>query len=700
MPTPLHRLSRILKRILFLGDPPAGRDRALEDHLHTFSETIGSAISRSRDLESGLQRCTEAMIEHLDLAMARIWVFHPEDDVLLLRASAGIEESAPEEMSRIQIGEAAVGKVAAERTAYYTNTICSDPFMGRRDWCEEKGLSSFAALPLLIEDRSVGVVAVFAKVSLEERVINALKSVADSIAVGIERKRVERALERNRFLFEAVIEQAGEGISIAGVDGRHILVNPAFCRMTGYSRDELLARKTTDLLPPEESLQIFHKALSGKSARRLVELVRKDGSRFSAEVTGYPLDIAEDRLGLAIVRDVTRELETEEQHRRMEEQLRLSQRMESVGQLAGGVAHDFNNLLLVILGHAELAAMQVEGKKDVVESLGEIKTAAEHAAVLTRQLLAFSRRQSLEVEILDLNEQVRGLLRILRRLIPENYEIEFLEGDELGPIEVDAGQLEHVLMNLVVNARDAMDESKGTGHLTIATENVTVSEDLRTQYPWAIPGPYVSLTVQDSGIGMSSEVADRIFEPFFTTKEAGVGTGMGLATVYGIVKQHSGMIFCESEPGKGTTFRIYFPRAVRSEPSSSPRTHILPMQGQETVLVAEDDESVRKMVSGILRQVGYQVLEADDGAEALQLFKENQEEIDLVLLDTVMPQLSGLDAYTKISELKPDIRVLFTSGYSPRRIPRELFENENFKLLLKPFGPADLLREVREAIEA
>ena len=672
------------------------------DRLETFGELVGSAISQSPDLDDGLRLCAKAMVEHLDAGLGRIWIHEVDQECLILRATAGIEHPLLEDLVRIPIGEAGVGKVAFDRRAYFTNDIPNDPFLRHREWCRDEGLTAFVGLPLLVENRLVGVMAMFMRSPIEVGFVESLRPVVDAIAVGIERKRVERDLERNHIFFQAVTEQAGEGITIVDREGRYLLVNPAFCRMLGYSREELLERTVFDLVPPETKLRPFRLAIEGQCNRRVTELIRKDGSLLTAEVTSSPLDIGDERLALGLIRDVTREEEAKEKQSAMQEQLRLSQRMESVGQLAGGVAHDFNNLLLVILGHTELASDRLdEAHPKVLESLNEIRVAGERAAVLTRQLLAFSRRQPMEMGVLELNQIISSLMKILRRVIPESIEIQLIEGEDLGKIEADAGQLEQVLMNLVLNARDAMEDSGRAGQLTIRTENVTVQGDLRETHPWAVPGPYVLLTVIDDGAGMSAEILARIFDPFFTTRQLGSGTGLGLSTVYGIVKQHQGMILCDSEPGVGTTFRLYFPIVSPArERETGIQLKTTAPRGTETVLVAEDDEHVRSMVTSILRQAGYQVLEAADGAEALTLFVENQNEIALVVLDAVMPKLNGPETYARITGLCPNIRVLFTTGYSPTALPPGFQAGSDPRLLYKPYGPDELLRKVRQVIEA
>jgi len=645
-----------------------------EEDSQTFGETIGAAISRSRDLRTGLQRSAEGMVAHLDLGLARIWVLDPDEQRLRLMASAGLTPRLDQPMD-FALGEGAVGKVAVERAPYQTDSIADDEVALGREWCAERGLVSLTALPLLVEDRLVGVVAIFARAPLDAMVRQALSSVADGIAVGIERSRVELDLRRNQAFFAAVIEQAKDGIAIVDQEGRHQLVNPAYCGQTGYTSGELLDRTIYDLVPVDAHCEVSPLVEANRSDRRMFGLVRKDGTRFTAEVGGSPLSVAGERLTLAVVRDVTRELEAEARHRRLEEQLRLSQRMESVGQLAGGVAHDFNNLLLVILGHIDLAetALDEDEGEAVRTSLGEIKTATERAAVLTRQLLAFSRRQPLEFELLDLNELIRGLLRMLRRLVPESYEIEFAPGEDLGTIEADPGQLEQVLMNLAANARDALDEAGRVGHVRIATERTTVDAEMRERYPWATEGEYVMLSVEDDGAGMSPELAELVFDPFFTTKEVGYGTGMGLATVYGIVKQHGGHLNVETQPGQGTAVHLYWP-AIDALPQDAPPGAVagesilpapipampLPPRSRATILVVENYSLMRHLLADAVASLGYAVRLASDGPEALRLLEANGDgAISLLLCDWLLPGMSGLELARALQERHPRVKMVF-----------------------------------------
>ncbi len=385
-----------------------------------------------------------------------------------------------------------------------------------------------------------------------------------------------------------------------------------------------------------------------------------------------------------------------DENRRMEAQLRQTQKMEAVGQLAGGVAHDFNNMLQAILGHIDLAMLAVAPNDPVRSDLEEARRAGQRAAELTRQLLAFSRRQVLAPQNLDLNELIDGLLKMLRRVIGEQVELSFISGHNLGSILADTGQIEQVIMNLCVNARDAM--PKG-GRITIETENVVIDERYRETHPWATVGRYVLLSVTDEGCGMDKETVSHIFEPFFTTKDVGRGTGLGLATVYGIVKQHEGLIHVYSDPGKGTTFKIYFPIVERAAVAVDNKIPDRVVGGTETILLAEDESMVRDVAQRVLKEAGYTVVAASDGREAIALFHEHIDEIDIAVLDVIMPNIGGKDVYTHIKEHKPDMPVLFSSGYSENAIHTQFILNEGMQLIQKPYDGRDLLRKVRELLD-
>ncbi|MBI4954259.1 MAG: response regulator [Myxococcales bacterium] len=380
--------------------------------------------------------------------------------------------------------------------------------------------------------------------------------------------------------------------------------------------------------------------------------------------------------------------------KQLEEQLRQAVKMDAVGQLAGGVAHDFNNLMLVILASVDLAAAAPD-KPRRDELLAGIRSASERAAALTRQLLVLSQRQPLARGVVDVAEVASELLRLLRRVVPASVEIELVAGEPVAPVAGDRGQIEQVLMNLCINARDAMPSG---GRLTIRIENVVVEGRNLDGHPWASPGRYVLLAVSDTGTGMTPEMQARIFEPFFTTKPPGRGTGLGLPVAYGIVQQHGGILHVESELGRGSTFEVCLPTA--EGPPSAPRREVegVAPGGHETILVAEDDEGVRRVVEHILGGAGYRVLVATDGEQAVRAFAEAAEEVQLLLLDMVMPRLGGLDALERIRALQPAVRAILTSGYSDawRTDDPRL---AGVDLLPKPYAPHVLLRTVRAMLD-
>jgi two-component system, cell cycle sensor histidine kinase and response regulator CckA len=387
----------------------------------------------------------------------------------------------------------------------------------------------------------------------------------------------------------------------------------------------------------------------------------------------------------------------EEQRQMLSEQLRHSQKMEAVGRLAGGVAHDFNNLLTVIKGHSDLLEMKLGSLSPVQPSVMQVKKAADRATALTRQLLAFSRMQVLQPQIINVNSIVEEMGKLLPRLIGEDIELLIRTDDDLGTIRADASQMEQVIMNLAVNARDAMPNG---GKLVIETANTDLDHSYMMSHPLMRPGPYIQLVVTDSGTGMDAETQAHIFEPFFTTKEKGKGTGLGLATVYGIVKQSGGFIWVYSEVGKGTSFKIYLPRLDQAEEHGgmlhSPAQ--LPM-GTETVLLTEDEQDVREIAREFLESGGYRVIEAKDGAEAIQLAAENRGKVQLLVTDMVMPGMTGQELAVRLQNDYPGLCVIFMSGYSEHAATEMANADPSVRLLTKPFSRAALLRTVGEILQ-
>jgi two-component system cell cycle sensor histidine kinase/response regulator CckA len=393
--------------------------------------------------------------------------------------------------------------------------------------------------------------------------------------------------------------------------------------------------------------------------------------------------------------------QSEEALRRSEEQLRQAQKMEAIGQLAGGVAHDFNNMLTIIRGYSDLLLNGILGPDDPArDAVGEIRKAAQRAADLTRQLLAFSRRQVLAPRVLVLNSVIGDMDKMLRRLIGEDIQLTSRLAPDLGTVKADPGQIEQVLLNLAVNARDAMPRG---GQLTIETANVQLDESYARTHPEVNPGPFVMLAVTDTGCGMDAATQARIFEPFFTTKNPDKGTGLGLATVYGIVKQSGGSVYVYSEVGRGTSFKVYLPRHEEA-PAVSREIHVVPRtetrsQGQETLLIVEDDNSVRALTRTVLRSYSYDVIEAVDADDALRLVSQYAQPIHLLVTDLVMPGMSGRELAERLTELRPQMKVLYVSGYTDDAVVRHGLLEAEVAFLQKPFTPSALASKVREVLD-
>ncbi len=480
------------------------------------------------------------------------------------------------------------------------------------------------------------------------------------------------------------------------VDGRFAYVNPAAIRLFGAPSAEALMG--TDILsrihPDDHGLALSRRklVLDLNQPAPLVEMrfVALDGRIFEVEVQATAIDFAGRRGTYAAARDITA-------RKRLEEHVRQSQKLEAVGRLAGGVAHDFNNTLAIILGHAEFLLADFPADHPMRRDVEAIQRAAQHSSALTRQLLTYARRQSIEPRALDLNAAVAETLSMIRPLIGESIALHWMPGDNLGAVTLDPAQLDQVLTNLCANARDAIDD---VGTLTIATANRSLDATAARGIPEALPGEYVALTITDNGRGMAPEVIARAFEPFFTTKAVGHGTGLGLATVYGIVRQNHGCITVRSVIGVGTRFEIYFPRHTKSaaaEPTVSPPIEL--PKGTETVLVVEDEADILHLTARALRAQGYTVLTAAGPEEALRILNAHAKPIHLLLSDVMMPVMSGPDLAREVTKVREDIRVLFMSGFSADLIARHGRLDPDVEFIGKPFTLGELSTRVREVLD-
>jgi two-component system, cell cycle sensor histidine kinase and response regulator CckA len=553
-------------------------------------------------------------------------------------------------------------------------------------------------VPLRAGSQTFGVLVVQSyreDVRFGERDKEVLTFVSQQLASAIDHKRHEEALRQSESRYRSLVQSAVYGIYRSSVDGRFLDVNPALIHMLGYdSADEVVKldpQREVFVEPAEHErlLQEFQRTGCLDSAE--VRWKRKDGSVITVRLSGRAateLDEADQALEI-IAEDIT-------ERRALEDQFRQAQKMEAVGRLAGGVAHDFNNLLMVVSGYTEVLMEALDQNDPLLVKVQAIQQAADRATTLTRQLLAFSRKQLLELKVVDVNSIVADMERLLRPLIGENIDLTTKLTPNVGHTRADAGQLEQVIMNLVVNAKDAMPDG---GRILIQTSEAD-PDTARREHSLIEPGTYILLSVSDTGAGMDRETQSRIFEPFFTTKEKGKGTGLGLSTVYGIVKQGGGYIFAQSEPGCGTTFRIYLPRVA--DPADSPRVdkHAQAAAGgSETVLLVEDEESVRELVRETLKTRGYTVIEASDGIAGMRVSEEYQGNIEILITDVVMPGMSGRELAKRVAAARPNIRVLYLSGYTEDAIIHEGALEPGTGFLQKPFTLQVLARKVREVLQ-
>jgi len=509
-----------------------------------------------------------------------------------------------------------------------------------------------------------------------------------------ERKKTEMALQNSEAKYRSLFEESQDVIYISSADGRLLDINPAGIRMFGFeSKEELLSIDiaTTLYVNPRDrqrSLELLNKYDKIKDFE--LELKRKDGKHITVietssvirnengEITGYR----------GILRDIT-------ERKKLEQQLFQAQKMESIGTLAGGIAHDFNNILGGILGYASFIKMKMQKNDPFYKYINVMERSAERAAELTSQLLAFSRGGNYKLEPVDLNEVVEETLAIVERTFDKSIEIRKELSGDLPPVEADSTQLQQAVMNLCVNARDAMPAG---GLLTIKTDEAHLDNNSFSFQAAGAEGDFLKLTVSDNGCGMDSETLEKIYEPFFTTKEKGKGTGLGMSMVYGVIKSHGGFISADSSPGAGTTFHIFLPVSKKKYQRKLPEK-IIPTSGHEVIFVIEDEEALRTMISEALKSFGYEVIVAADGLEGWEKFKEHRQRIDLVFLDMVMPRMVGLEVFQKLKSLDPLVRVLLTTGYSDSQKAQEILNDGALGLINKPYLIPELIARLREIFD-
>ena len=523
--------------------------------------------------------------------------------------------------------------------------------------------------------------------------VRTIRSTLALHSMQLEHQSAEESLRK----LSRAVEQSADTVVMTDCHGIIEYVNPAFEALTGYSRDEVRGKTPRILKSGEQGPEVYQEMwktiLSGNVYRGILVNRKKNGELYSVEESISPVRDGTGRIThfIANGRDLTERV-------RLEAELRQAQKMDAIGQLAGGVAHDFNNLLTIITSYSELALDSVPADSPIEDKLQEILLAARRAAELTGQLLAFSRKQPRALRVADLNQVISDVAKTLPRLIGEDIEFSFTPGESLGRVRVDPVQIEQILMNLASNARDAMPQG---GHIRMETADVTLDDSYADRKPAVIPvGRYVQITVSDDGCGIPPEHLPHIFEPFYTTKPLGEGTGLGLATVYGIVKQNKGFLWAYSEVGMGTVFKIYLPCvAGRNDAGKIERDKTEPLaRGSETILLVEDENALRTAAAEFLRQQGYTVLEAKDGMEALSLAKQHLSPIQLVVTDVVMPNMSGGQLATELMKCRPGIRLLFVSGYAGRTVLNHQVIDLETNFLQKPYSLKQLSGKIRAAL--
>jgi two-component system, cell cycle sensor histidine kinase and response regulator CckA len=518
-----------------------------------------------------------------------------------------------------------------------------------------------------------------------------------------ERKRAEEALRQSEQKYRDIFDLATLGIYQSRPDGSFLTANGPLAEMLGYeSPEELMKRNLEEIyaVHGERAAVVARFVSEGRASRQEIRWRRKDGTSIWIELDARVVRNPDGttRYFEGFVHDITERKESEEEKRKLQEQLVQAQKMEAVGQLAGGIAHDFNNLLTAITGYSELLLNELPAEDLRRSHAEEIRKAGERAGSLTQQLLAFSRRQVLEPRVLDVNTVVSDIERMLRRLIGEHIELKTSKAADLWKVKADPGQVEQAILNLVLNARDAMPTG---GVLSVETSNADLDESFSRTHVPTQPGPYVCVAVSDTGIGISDEIKARLFEPFFTTKERGKGTGLGLSTSYGIIKQSGGYVWCESAVGRGTTFRVFLPRVEEPVAELVERRTPPPLHpGDETVLLVEDEPEVRSLVQRILKTQGYTVVTAANPDEAVAVAREFKGKIELMVTDVVMPGMSGLQLADRLHPTRPNMRVLFVSGYTDDAMGPQGILEPGKAFLQKPFTPNALARKIREVLDA
>lgn len=596
-----------------------------------------------------------------------------------------------------------INQVAGRQYTLHEATFGEFPKLVSASIQKLTGIDYIIGMAFVIEGRLYGTSLLAMKKDQPAPALDFLGTFAHLAAVSLRRKYAEDVLRSSEERLQSIFRVAPTGIGLVR-DRVFVEVNERICEMLGYSADELIGQSSRMVYPTQDDFDYVKREKYGQISEKgtgevETRWMRKDGSIINVLLASTPLNPHDLSRGVTFtVLDITKRKRAEEEKDRLHSQLQQAMKMEAVGRLAGGVAHDFNNLLTAISGNVQLALLDLPPGHPIEESLKDIAKAAQSAASLTGQLLAFSRKQLIEPKVLNLNNLIISLEKMLRRVIGEDIELETITGQCLNTVRIDPGQFEQILVNLAINARDAMPQG---GRLIIETTNKDIDKEYCSIHPDAQPGEYVMLAVSDNGSGMDEKTKSHLFEPFFTTKPKGQGTGLGLATSYGAIKQAGGFVEVYSEEGKGTSFKIYFP-AVIDEPEYS-ITNTPPMEmicGTETIFIVEDEKNVREMAIRILSRLGYKILQAPNGREALNLAESYKDNIDLLLTDVIMPGMNGRELAQRMLPVHPEMKVLYTSGYTENAIAHHGIIDAGLNFIGKPYTPQSLSIKLRQVLSS
>ena len=667
---------------------------------------LAQTVTQTLDPETVVNKLADAVLKQTDADQVSVLLpAHDGGDELYVAAVRGGDR---ERLlgQRVPLDRTISGWVAREREPLILEGEVKDERF-RPMWPHPE-ITSAISIPLLVANKVVGTLNINALERLRPFTVAQMKVLtilAATAAAALETASLYTQVRQAEEKYRSIFENAVEGIFQATPDQRLLTVNPSMARILGYDTPrDLIAdfnASGRELWANHDTTNVINAALdsTGVVEGLPIEAARKNGETIWLSLN---LRLVKNEHGATVYRegtieDITARMEAESHRKQLEQQLRQSQKMEAIGQLAGGVAHDFNNLLTAINGYSSLALQRSDPDDRIRGYLEEVKKAGERAANLTRQLLAFGRKQMLKPIPLNLNDVVSETSKMLRRLIGEDILFDARFDPELDHIHADPGQIEQVLVNLVVNSRDAMPHG---GTLTIETANFKIDQEFASKHLGLAPGKYVVLTVSDDGCGMDEKTKARIFEPFFTTKEKGRGTGLGLSTVYGIVKQSGGNVWVYSEPGDGTVFKVFLPRFDQeSEVAIKPLIEMVAPRGSETILLVEDEDVVRGLARQILEEAGYNVLDARGGDEAIRLCRDLRGPIDLLLTDVVMPEASGKEVADRLTKLRPATCVLYMSGYTDDAIVHHGVVDSDVEFIQKPFTPVALAQKVREVLD-